>query len=567
VTLLNSVSNRIGDGMIEARNLISGNRQEGIFLSASSLGNRIRGNFIGTAANGTSALGNGASGVALNGAAANSIGGAAAGEGNVISGNTNMGVWMTGVSASNNLVQGNFIGTDLNGLTAVKNVASGVQVESPANQIGGSGPGAGNVISGNGYIGVWLLNSNAVGNVVRGNLIGAAAGGTSGLGNAFGGIGLTDAANNEIGGLTVAERNLISANGFPANNGGVFIMGAKAKGNRFYGNFIGTDLNGQNALPNRFEGIYVVGASSNIIGSELVGGGNLISGNTTRGIRITNSVGGVIRGNLLGTRSDGTTSLANGQFNVELEDNSHAHQIGGLAPGAGNRVGFSGGGFAAIRVRDFSTNNAILGNAVFANSGLGIDIGTAGTNANDSCDNDLGANMLQNHPVLTQAYSGAKVGVRGTLNSAPNTTFRLQFFASPACDASGNGEGSVYLGDKLVNTGPACSTNFVATLPGAVVAGQVITATATDPANNTSEFSTCQPVLAAPRLNLSTVGSDQVSLTWLNTTPGFTLKETSDLSPPVNWTTVTNVPVVTSGKYEVTLVRPEGNRFYLLNFE
>lgn len=568
ITLNGAPANLIGGTNVGAGNLISGNGQSGIYLNgAGARSNLIAGNLIGPDATGATALGNAYAGVTLAGAGDNTIGLAQATARNVISGNRQEGIFLAANSSSNR-IQGNFIGTAANGINALGNGASGVALNNaPANVIGGSDPGAGNLISGNGLLGVWLLNTNATGNRVFGNLIGTALGGTNALGNANAGVGLTDAPDNQIGGRTAGEKNVISANGFPANNGGIFIMGGQAQGNEFLGNFIGTDIHGQTALANRYEGIYIIGAGSNRIGSELAGGGNLISGNTTRGIRITNSVGGVIQGNRIGTKLDGTASLANGQFNVELEENSNDHQVGGLAGGAGNRIGFGGGAFAGIRVRDLATNNAILGNAIFSSPGPGIDLGNAGVTGNDGCDDDAGGNQRQNFPVLTQAYSAGNVGVRGTLASKPNTAFRLQFFASPACDASGNGEGAVYLGDQLVTTGPTCSTDFVVTLPGAVAEGQVITATATDPANNTSEFSACRVVLLPPRLAFSPPSSGQIALAWTNTALGFVLKETTNLAPPAVWISVTNAPVTVNGQFVVMLLRADGNRFYRLNFE
>ena len=220
-----------------------------------------------------------------------------------------------------------------------------------------------------------------------------------------------------------------------------------------------------------------------------------------------------------------------------------------------------------MRVRDLSTNNAIHGNAIFANAALGIDLSNAGVTANDDCDGDSGANVRQNFPVLTQAYSGANTGVRGYLNSRPNTTYRLQFFASAACDSSGSGEGQVYLGDKIVTAATACSNSFVATLSGAIPVGHVITATATDSANNTSEFSACRPVASAPILNMAVAAGNQLTLSWTNTAVGFMLKETENLSPPVQWGPVTNAPVVLNGQFVVTLSAQGGKRFYLLSFE
>ena len=571
VTLTSAISNHIGSAFPAARNIISGNQQDGIFFATNSAGNRVQGNFIGVSVHGTNALGNGLNGVAIDSASDNLIGGNETGAGNVISGNTNAGVWLFRAAATNNSVQGNFIGTDSAGRAALRNHTTGVLIEAPGNLIGGSVPGAGNLISGNGHIGVWLLNTNAHDNAVLGNLIGTAFGGTNGLGNINAGVGITEAANNQIGGTAAIERNLISANGFPANNGGVFIVGSKATGNRFFGNFIGTDATGQNPLANRYEGVYVVGGGSNVIGGDVPGAGNLISGNTTRGIRLTNSVGNEIRGNLLGTKLDGITALGNGQFNVELEVGCRNNTVGGGSAGAGNRIAYTGtyagGPFAGVRVRDAATNNLILGNTIFSNSALGISFSGLAPTANDSCDADGGGNMWQNFPVLSQVYSGANTSVRGYLNSRPNTTFRLQFFANPACESSGNGEGQVYLGEKVVTAQAACSNSFVATLPGAVPVGHVITATATDSANNTSEFSACCSVVPAPVLNITTTADDQLSLSWTSTVTGFVVKETEDLTPPVQWNLVTNAPILSSGRFVITLDIGAGNRFYLLSLE
>jgi hypothetical protein len=234
---------------------------------------------------------------------------------------------------------------------------------------------------------------------------------------------------------------------------------------------------------------------------------------------------------------------------------------------AGNRIAFAQTIFAGVRIRDGSTNNAILGNAIFSNGALGIDLGGLGVTANDACDADAGGNMLQNYPVLTQTVSGNGTGIRGTLNSKANRAFLLQFFSNPACDSSGNGEGQVYLGQKWVTTSSNCSTNFVATFQDSVPVGWAMTATATDSANNTSEFSACISVSPVPALTVSPATNQQISVAWTNTTAGFVLKQTSSLSPPILWTAVTNSPILTNGQFVVTLSSATGNRFYLLSFE
>ena len=117
-----------------------------------------------------------------------------------------------------------------------------------------------------------------------------------------------------------------------------------------------------------------------------------------------------------------------------------------------------------------------------------------------------------------------------------------------------------------VVTSNDCNASFVASLPGSVPVGYVITATATDSANNTSEFSACVPVAPAPALTVSPAPNQQVTLAWTNTATGFVLKQTGSLSPPIQWTTVTNSPVLTNGQFVVTLSAAAGSRFYVLQF-
>jgi hypothetical protein len=117
---------------------------------------------------------------------------------------------------------------------------------------------------------------------------------------------------------------------------------------------------------------------------------------------------------------------------------------------------------------------------------------------NDNLDPDAGANDLQNFPVLTQAASDVGF-IYGKLNSKPNATYTLQFFASPSVDPSGFGEGKVFLGSMTVTTNAGGDVTF--TSPSffrAFATGDWISATATDAANNTSEFS--NGVQAAPVL-------------------------------------------------------------------
>jgi hypothetical protein len=570
VTILTGNSNLIGGATAAARNVISANKLAGVYISTNSVGNLVQGNYIGVDATGANALGNATNGISIDSASFNIVGGTTSGARNVVSGNMTYGIEIYNATATGNSIQGNYIGPAVTGQSALGNKLCGVHVQSPENTIGGALSGAGNLISGNAQDGIFLDGAGAANNFVQGNYIGTTASGTSGLMNVRAGVGISWAPGNTIGGTSAGAGNLISANADYNGDAGIYLLGGGATGNFIQGNKIGTDVTGTLALGNTHEGIYLESAPSNTIGGTVAGAGNLISANQTRGILITNASWNVVQGNYIGTAIDGISGLGNAWYAVECTNASN-NLIGGTNVAAGNRLAFSqlnnGYGCPGARIRGGSTNVAILCNAIFSNLGLGIDLGTYGVNLNIACDTLGGDNMLQNYPVLTQAVSGNGTGVRGTLNSRPNHTFLLQFFASPTCDGSGYGQGQIYLGQTSVVTSNNCNASFVAALPGSLPVGYAITATATDSANNTSEFSACVPVASVPTLKVVPASNQQVSITWTSTTTGFGLKQTSSLSPPIQWTAVTNTPVVSNGQFVVTLSAGTGSRFYVLDFQ
>ena len=432
----------------------------------------------------------------ISGAPNNVIGGTTAAARNIVSGNTVLGIDILNAGATNNVVQGNYVGTDVTGSAALGNGngASGDGIDvgqigtGPSNvTIGGTTPGAGNVISANSFQGILLFNDlNGVN--VQGNLIGTDATGHVSLGSQVVGIFIntTSPGAATIGGTTAAARNVISGNqdGFDLNT---FSTGITIQGN-----YIGTDISGSNAIPNASRGMFV-STNNTIIGGTAAGAGNLISGNFD-GIDIANSsTGNLIRGNFIGTKADGVSPLGNGGSGVGIFTGSSNNSVGGTAAAAGNRIAFNTRGV----VVDSGTGNAILANSIFSNVGVGIDLTpVAGVTANDNCDTDTGPNNLQNFPVLTSAMAGAvNTTIQGTLNSAPSTTFRIEFFANASCDNSGNGEGQTFLGFTNATTDVSCNANFSFSVPNASVTGSIITATATDPNNNTSEFSACRPLV------------------------------------------------------------------------
>src|SRR5581483_11303401 len=150
-------------------------------------------------------------------------------------------------------------------------------------------------------------------------------------------------------------------------------------------------------------------------------------------------------------------------------------------------------------------HNCISCNQIADNAKLGIDLNADGVTANDQHDADDGPNGLQNYPTLFEAWTGnGHTVIQGALTSKPNQTYHLEFFSSPA--TPGTPEGATYLGAKDVTTDAAGAVFFAAAVA-PVPTGTVITATATDAADNTSEFSGSLITIDAPP-KLFAVGAD-----------------------------------------------------------
>ena len=500
VRIRNASGNAIGGTVVSARNIISGNRAGGVEISGSSAtGNTVAGNYIGTDVSGANALGNatdvGGSGVLISSAADNVIGGASVEARNIISGSGNPflspGVMISGSTASGNLVQGNYIGTDVDGTTALGNFGDGLFIiGAPTNTIGGETAASGNIISGNGQRGVQIFGTAASGNRLQGNYIGTDVTGSISMGNGGDGIFLSGAPNNIIGGTTASAGNVISGNGAV----GVEIFDTGATGNLVRGNFIGTDLGGTVNLGNTLYGVFINASPDNIIGGTAPGSRNIISGNDS-GLFISGALatGNLVQGNYIGTDVSGAAALGNTFDGVRIGGAGSDNTIGGTDSGAGNTIAFNGGDGVLV---DSGTGNAILGNAIFSNTDLGIDLGADGATANDAGDSDTGANNLQNVPELASAASGSTT-IEGTLNSLASATFTLEFFSNVTCDPSGAGEGEAFIGSTTVTTDAAGSASINVTFQIAVPVGAFVTATATDPGANTSEFSSCIEVVVS----------------------------------------------------------------------
>ena len=405
--------------------------------------------------------------------------------GNVVRGLVIVRFWdgLVFYGSSGSVVSGNFIGYDTDGI-ARGNTGNGVYITSAlfersgGNMIGGTTPAARNVISGNGT-GVFMWPERVGGNFVRGNFIGTDATGTLPRTNTHG-IFIQGSTNNLIGGTSASARNIISGNG----NTGITVLGAL--GNVIQGNFVGTDVSGTADVGNSFYGIKVQDFGNSTVGGGAVGAGNLISGNDGVGLFLLGGTNNVVQGNYIGTDVTGSTQISNKTDGVYVQGGSRS-SIGGTGPREANIIRFNG----AAGVDVFGSDRiAVRGNQISANGGLGIDLAFTGVLTNDIGDADTGSNQQQNYPDLSVATGSAfHTFVQGTLSSATNATFLIDFYASGSADSSGYGEGDAFLGTATVQTGPDGSASFSITLAPPTPIGNVVTATATDTNNNTSEFS------------------------------------------------------------------------------
>ena len=499
----NGVNLSIGTGSISGtvidQNVISANGNHGISNNRGG-SITITGNRIGTDAAGTLDLGNNSYGITMTGVSNSAIGGTTAGARNVISGNGLSGVSAFATAASptsNNTIAGNYIGTNAAGTAPLPNT-NGIFLSGTAgavmsgNIIGSVGGGA-NVISGNLDYGITLAGLVDTTRIVA-NLIGLNASGTGPLGNSNSGISLLSGATSAtIGGTSAGEGNVISGNGSATILGnGIFASGGGS--HVIQGNRIGTNAAGDAGIRNVFGGVRLLNSSGNTIGGTTAAARNIISGNgafafIASGVILEgSSTGNTVQGNYIGTNAAGDAALGNLGHGVEISASNNT--IGGTAAGAGNIIAFNNVDGVAV---DSGAGNAIRGNSIHSNFSLAIDLAPDGPSANDIGDADAGGNNVQNFPILTSALQGSTI-VSGTLNSVANTTFALDFFANTGCNAST--EAQRYLGSGTVATNGAGNGSFNITLTANSIAGESITATATDPNGNTSEVSACVLVIA-----------------------------------------------------------------------
>ena len=498
IVLNGSLNNTVGGTVSTFRNVISGNTGPGVSISGAASGNVLQGNLIGTDATGSSAIPN-TNGVVILGAANNTLGGSLVAARNLISGNNGAGVMVIDAGATGNVVLGNYIGLNQSGSAALGNAAGVVLASGSASStIGGtSTTGTRNIISGNTTTQISVIDSTN--NAIQGNTLGLDATGTSvlsGIQANMAGIELEDGASgNTIGGITASSGNVISGSA----GAGLQIRGrsgtregtaSAAVNNLIQGNFIGTDLTGTTSQPNAIGGVrFSDGTTGNTLGGTAGGlARNVISGNTGNGVTLADSGtnNNVIQANTIGLQSDNTTALGNTGTGIYV-DGAIDTQIGGSDAAASNSIASNQQAGVFVNA---GTGIAIRHNAIFDNAGLGIDLAPVGVNLNRTfVPNNDGPNLFQNYPVITSVSTlGTATTIAGTLNSAPGTFYTIELFSNPTQDPSNNGQGRTFLGTTTVTTDTSGNASFTFSTA-SVTLGEFVSATATDPNGNTSEFS------------------------------------------------------------------------------
>ncbi len=519
---VNSRGNRIGGLLASQRNVISGNHNFGIELA--DRGNVVQGNFIGVNALGTAAvtapsvrIQNGV----LVASDANVIGGTSPAARNIISGGNSIGISITASpaprTASGNLIQGNFVGTDVSGMAGVGNQGAGIRVlvGGTNTTIGGSAPGAGNVVSANMAIaGISIEGAGVSGNVVQGNRVGTTADASGPLPNLGAGINARDTSSNTIGGLgagniisgnqlaginvagcssifiqdnyigTTADGLAAMANGAQgvrvSQSSGILVERNLVSGNhldgvgvdltndsRIAGNLVGLAANGYTPVANSDRGVSI--ARSNNISIE----NNLISGNLLDGLVLTTSNSSSVVGNLVGVGADGITRVANSGSGIALSASS-SNMIGGSAAGAGNVV--SGNTYNGILLTGgaASANNQILGNRIGTDSSGTVAVPNELNGINiDNVPSTIIGNSAASNIISGNGHSGISIsGAMAANNVAEGNLIGTDITGTVDL---GNGQNGVIIGNAPSNTiGAASAQGAANTISGNDDTGVVI---------------------------------------------------------------------------------------------
>lgn len=414
------------------------------------------------------------------------------------------------VHGANNRIEGNILGTDILAHAGIGNDQHGVDqydcfscAQTHDNQI------VGNVIAGNTRNGIRNLYGQR--HQIVDNLIGVDFSGAAALGNGGDGIGPLEDWQSAICYQCRIINNVVSGNG----RDGIDVSGDSV----IQGNLVGVDKSGMVAIPNRGNGI-AASATRAVIGGSAIDQANLIAGNGGNGI-VASGAGHVgtnnqVVGNLIGVNRQGEClgNLGSG-FQLVTGRGSYGWDL------KDNVIACNGKHGISVATTDPDPNFGpfgvnVIGNSIYQNGGLGINLGAEGVQANDFQDADRGANGLMNYPTLYSASPNRdKVTVIGMMESLPYTSFTIRFYSSRRCDEpSGHGEGMHYLGESNVTADASGTARIMADLPFVNAEDKFVSATATAPelsnrivGNSSSEFSACVAVKPSGKATVTIVKS------------------------------------------------------------
>jgi hypothetical protein len=359
-----ATNNIFGGTSTGARNIISGNLAEGLRLTdLGTMANVVQGNYIGTDSTGEKAVTNDFAGLTIYaGATANLIGGTSAAARNVISGNSSYGINIGNAGTSGNFIEGNYVGLDANGVSAIPN-NDGVFFSDSAtnNTLGGTAPGAANYVSGNSYRGVFFDGVGTSGNIVEGNYIGTDNTGTNGVGNYYNVEFQNNASGNFIGSVNAGAGNVIAFAGWD----GVVLFQAgttnnSIRGNSIFSNYaLGIDLTG---VANNLQASPVITNAFGYAAVTVVQGKVDVAANSSFYIDVYRNLAGSQGQFYLGTVNVTTDGSGNASFAYTNTSGNYAGQaITATATSAsGDTSQFS----AAVTASNVATPSAQFGTAM-----------------------------------------------------------------------------------------------------------------------------------------------------------------------------------------------------------
>jgi len=415
--------------------VISGSGQNGIYLAPNGSyvyfcsNITVQGNFIGTDASGMNSISN-YTGIYIWGGSRNTIGGTTTNLRNVISGNSGVGLQISGISLLNiygfeNKIHGNYIGLAADGETVLPNNIGVSIYDTHDNTVGGSSAGQGNLFGSSAFYHVQIHSTylQAYSNRVEGNWFGLSAS-TQVLSGANAGVRISAASNNVVGGLTAGARNY-----FAGVNTGVSIEGTNSRNNQVIGNWFGVKPDGSYAVVNSY-GIEIYNARNNNIGGVSTNHANVISGCQWYGVRIhgPTASGNIVQGNNIGSDPTGTFSISNRYAGVDIANGAHSNRIG-----ATNFV--------------FSAMNVISGN-----EGVGVAIRDSNTYGNVLSYNFIGLtrsyDALSNNSYGVNIFQspGNQIGPANLVGNSQSTGINI---------AGSNAVGNVVIGNVIGSDGLA----------------------------------------------------------------------------------------------------------------